>query len=237
MAAAEIIKKIRQYCKAHGNAAQVKKYQRFFKEGYDAYGLDLATYDSGLKMIMDDGITLKVILEAAPDLIKSGKYEETSFVLSLLKRRNSEFSAKTFKEIEKWFKIGIINWAHADMLAGDIVPVFIQKGIVPLDALKSWQKSENKFQRRISAVSLIKLLKGGKDAAMLIKFVEPLMTDSAREVHQGVGWFLREAWVIDKKKTEPFLLKWKNTAPRLIYQYATEKMTPLEKQKFRKEKK
>jgi 3-methyladenine DNA glycosylase AlkD len=236
MTSTDLIKNIRLYCKAHGNPANVKKYQRFFKEGYDAYGLDVATYEVGIKSLMDDGISLKTVLEAAPDLLKSGKYEETSFVLSLVKRSSEKYTAKTFKAIERFFDYGIINWAHADMLAGDIVPHFILDKTISLEALRPWQKAENKFQRRVSAVSLIKLMKQAGNVKPYIIFVEPLMTDSAREVHQGVGWFLREAWIIDKDNTEKFLLKWKDTAPRLIFQYATEKMTPAERQRFRKAK-
>jgi len=61
-----------------------------------------------------------------------------------------------------------------------------------------------------------------------ILFVEKLMTDSEREVHQGMGWFLREAWKINSSEVEPFLEKWKDTAPRLIIQYACEKMTVIQ---------
>ena len=39
MKAEELYKDIRQYCKANADEAVVKKYSRFFKEGYDAYGL------------------------------------------------------------------------------------------------------------------------------------------------------------------------------------------------------
>jgi 3-methyladenine DNA glycosylase AlkD len=62
------------------------------------------------------------------------------------------------------------------------------------------------------------------------------MMDPEREVHQGLGWFLREAWKKQPQVTETFLFKWKNSAARLIFQYATEKMTAEEKQRFRKEK-
>lgn len=62
------------------------------------------------------------------------------------------------------------------------------------------------------------------------------MLDAERVVHQGLGWFLREAWKIKKEETESFLLKWKNQAPRLIYQYATEKMSTEEKNVLRKRK-
>jgi 3-methyladenine DNA glycosylase AlkD len=62
------------------------------------------------------------------------------------------------------------------------------------------------------------------------------MMDKEREVHQGVGWFLREAWKIDNEPVEEFLLRYKDSAPRLIFQYATEKMTPEGKSRFRRNK-
>jgi 3-methyladenine DNA glycosylase AlkD len=232
----ELVKAIRSFCKANGNPAIVKKYSRFFKEGYDAYGLESKSYDVCLKKFTDKNeLTIKLILDAAPELIGSGKYEETFFVIVMLRRFYHEFSPATFKQLEKWFKVGIANWAHADVLAGDIIAYYLIQDIVPLSALESWRIAENKFQRRSVPVSLIKLLKS-ENINKLISFIEPLMCDIAREVHQGVGWFLREAWKLKKVKTEKFLLKYKNTAPRLIFQYATEKMSLKEKALFKKDK-
>jgi 3-methyladenine DNA glycosylase AlkD len=226
---------IRRFCAANANPAIVKKYSRYFREGYDAYGLDSKAYDACMTMLSeDDKLKYKNVMKAAPELIGSGKYEETFFVIVMLRRLFDEFTSKTFKEIEKWYKVGIVNWAQADVMAGDVIAVFLQREIVPLSALESWRTGTNKFQRRTVPVTLIKLLKDNKDVKPLIAFVEPLMTDPEREVHQGIGWFLREAWKVKKADTEKFLLKWKNTAPRLIFQYATEKMTPAEKARFRK---
>ena len=84
---------------------------------------------------------------------------------------------------------------------------------------------------------MIEILKDTKDFQLLFNFIEPLMLDEERVVRQGLGWFLRECWKIRRKETEAFLLKWKNEAPRLIYQYATEKMTAKEKKRFKREKK
>ncbi len=179
-------------------------------------------------------ITLKLVLSTAPLLLKSGKYEETSFALTLLKKFSSQFTKQTFAELEKWFQYGIINWAHSDSISLDVFPLFLTNKIVPLKSFASWRKSSNKYQRRCAAVTLIKLLKTTDNFQPFFKFLEPLMTDPAREVHQGVGWFLREAWKIHRTETEAFLLKWKDTSPRLIFQYATEKMTPKEKLRFKK---
>ncbi len=70
----------------------------------------------------------------------------------------------------------------------------------------------------------------------MLEFIDPMMMDTEREVHQGLGWFLRECWKKDRNETEKFLLKWKNHCARLIIQYATEKMTKEERLRFRKAK-
>lgn len=232
----DLFNQIRRYCKANAEPKVVLKYSRYFKEGYDAYGLSQDIFEKGVNAIMKDGqITLKLVLSTAPLLLKTGKYEETSFALSLLKRFSAEFSAKTFAELEKWFQYGINNWAHSDSISLDVFPLFIRNKIVPLRSFNSWRKVSNKYQRRCAAVTLIKLLKTADDFQPFFKFIEPLMTDPAREVHQGVGWFLREAWKIRRADTEAFLLKWKDTSPRLIFQYATEKMSPKERHRFKRQ--
>ena len=68
----------------------------------------------------------------------------------------------------------------------------------------------------------------------LLGFIDPMMGDSEKVVHQGLGWFLREAWKRDPQSVESFLMKWKDTCARLIIQYATEKMNKEEKLRFRK---
>ena len=42
-----------------------------------------------------------------------------------------------------------------------------------------------------------------------------MMLDEERVVHQGLGWFLREAWKRDPEGVEPFLLEFKDSAARL----------------------
>jgi len=84
---------------------------------------------------------------------------------------------------------------------------------------------------------MIKYLKHSNDLKTMFSFIDTLMMDSEREVHQGLGWFLRECWKRDRSLTEEFLLKWKDDCARLIIQYATEKMTKEERLQFRRDKK
>jgi 3-methyladenine DNA glycosylase AlkD len=122
------------------------------------------------------------------------------------------------------------------VICGFLISQLFKEDIISLDALSGWRMASNKYQRRAVPVAMIELLKSTKDYVPLFAFIEPLMLDSERVVHQGLGWFLREAWKLKRKETEAFLLRWKDKAPRLIFQYATEKMTAKEKERFKRAK-
>lgn len=238
MKATELYEDIRKYCRANADEKVVKKYSKYFTEGYDAYGLTREKYEEKIESILNGKkVNMRLIISASKLLIKSGKYEETSFAIGLLKGFLEQFDATTFKAVEKWFQIGIINWGHCDVLCSYIMTPLFEKNIIKLDDLSEWRIAKNKYQRRAVPVAMLELLKTRKNFKTLFTFIEPLMTDDEKKVQQGLGWFLREAWKIKRRETESFLLKWKNDAPRTIFQYATEKMTGKEKERFRRDKK
>lgn len=222
----------------HASEENVLKYSRYFKGGiFNAWGLSTNVMNSKRDELIKSGeITPELIFDAAPLLMNSGKYEETSFAISLLMKQLDQCDFSSFRQLEGWFYIGIYNWAHADYLGMFLLPAFMKKGIIKREDFAGWIMSPFKFQRRCVPVTFIKLLKTEISFNNLFLMLEPLMNDSDREVHQGMGWFLREAWKIKPEETELFLMKWKNTAPRLIFQYACEKMEKEARLKFRKEK-
>lgn len=237
MTPAELIQEIRSYCTAHADAGRALKSQRYFKEEFVGYGLSSPQVQDKVKELLKSGeIELSTVLEAAPALMQSKMYEEIAFALLLLDGLWKQFSLATFQEIGRWFTFSIHNWAHADTLGMFVLPKFLDKKIVEMHDFAPWLDSSYKFQRRCVPVTLIKHIKKSKQVMPSILFVEKLMTDPEREVHQGMGWFLREAWKISPAEVEPFLEKWKETAPRLIFQYACEKMSPENKLRFKRTK-
>lgn len=233
----ELIQEIRSYCLANANAEQLQKSQRFFKEEFVGHGLTAPQVHGRVKEMLKKGdFDLSAVLEAAPVLMKGGMYEEISIILLLLDGLWKQFSPETFQVIGSWFSISITNWAHADTLAMFTLPRFLDKKILETRDFSSWLNSPYKFQRRCVPVTLIKHIKKTRQVMPSILFVEKLMADPEREVHQGMGWFLREAWKISPAETELFLEKYKDTAPRLIIQYACEKMTPENKLRFKRAK-
>ena len=237
MTSTEIIQEIRSYCLANANAERLKTSQRFFKDEFVGYGLTAQQQYAQAKTLQkENGIDLPAVLEAAPILMKGGMYEEISIILLLLDGLWKQFTPETFQTISNWFSFGITNWAHADTLGMLLLPKFLDKKILEMNDFGSWLDSPYKFQRRCVPVTLIKHMKKTRQVMPSILFVEKLMADPEREVHQGMGWFLREAWKINPAEVESFLLKYKDTAPRLIIQYACEKMTPENKLRFKRSK-
>ncbi len=231
----ELIKEIYTYCKANYNEANVVKYSYYFKGEYNAWGLSSPMVrEKAKELAKRKELELNTVLDAAKVILKQGKYEEISILLLLIESNYKKFDITVFNALEELFSIGIDNWAHADTLAMFILPRFISQNIVKPVDLKAWLKAKNKFQIRCVPVTLIKSLKTSPDFNELFKIITPLMKDQEREVNQGTGWFLREAWKKDRDITESFLMKWKDISPRLIIQYATEKMTKEERIKFRK---
>jgi 3-methyladenine DNA glycosylase AlkD len=233
----KICKDTEAFCKAHADPALVQKYSRYFKEGYDAWGVSPELLNGKVEEILAiKGMTNEVIGKICLLLVKSPKYEMTSVTVLLLKKTIKQWDDLTFPLVERVFSIGITNWGHTDFICGEIIPELFKKKLAGMDSLKSWRKAVNRFQRRAAVVALIKPMKKSSDFRPYFDFIGPMMMDEERVVHQGLGWFLREAWKIQPEPTETFLLKWKDSAARLIFQYATEKMTPDQKLQFRKEK-
>ena len=244
---------IQKYCAAHADAKVATKYERYFKEGYDAWGLldkgnpfFTERRDEWLERYADIGIP--GFIEAGERLFASGKYEEGAIAIGFLTEQRAKMDAPAALLLERWFAAGVRNWAHTDVICGEILGPMLRDGRLPLDALAPWRSSPLRFQRRAAVVAIIALLgpwkKGQAPTAAhqkltrrLLAFVTPMMLDDERVVHQGLGWFLREAWKRDAETVEPFLLEFKNTAARLIYQYATERMSAAGKARFKAAKK
>jgi 3-methyladenine DNA glycosylase AlkD len=231
---------IRQFCIENGDDALVKKYSRYFVEGYDAFGVPQKIMDVQRDIWLKEHkaeFGMDGFFRLGDVLVSTGKYEEASCAILFVESFRKEFTPATVERIGQWLDSGIRNWGHADYISTKIFSEFISRKIVPYSAFASWRTAESKWKRRVVPVSLIKSLKEYERIQDILDFLSPMMMQPEKVVHQGLGWFLREAWKVYPQPVEEFLLQWKETAPRLIFQYATEKMTPEQKDRFRRSKK
>jgi 3-methyladenine DNA glycosylase AlkD len=249
----QLAREIRTYCAAHADPKGARKFERYFREGYDAWGLldkDHPFFNEQQAAWFEAyaGLGLEGFVRVGEILFGSGKYEEGSISIRFVENLLPQADAAAALSLSRWFEAGLRNWAHADVLCGQILSPLLRDGRLTADDMAPWRSSPHRFQRRAVPVALITLLPALKKGQApspadrrairrLLDFVEPMMLDDERVVHQGLGWFLREAWKKDAATVEPFLLRFKDSAARLIFQYATEKMTAEGKARFRAEKK
>lgn len=243
MTQAEVLAaEIRAYCAAHADPKQAARWTRYFKEGYDAWGL-LDKNDPFWNekqagwLEAGRGLGLRGFLRLGSLLFASGKYEEGALAIRFAAQLRDQFDQKAFEKLGEWFAAGIGNWAHTDVLCGEVIAPLLRSGQIELEALRRWRESRFKYQRRAVPVAMLGLLPSTTDVGPLLEFLRPLMMDPERVVQQGLGWFLRETWKKHPRPVEAFLLEWKERAARLIFQYATEKMTAPARARFRRSKK
>ncbi|MGE5478979.1 MAG: DNA alkylation repair protein [Chloroflexota bacterium] len=238
MTAKELVKEVRTFCEENANPDNVVKYSKYFKAGsFNAYGVPSEKQTAMVKEFASrPDATLEVLYEAATQLLLSGKYEEGSFLYLFLKEKLKELDERTFQEIDRWFDIGLENWAHTDVIAGDLLSPLLEKNVISRQSLAPWRLSPRTYKRRAAVVSLIKPMKKSKDIAPALEFILPLMLDQEEKVGQGLGWLLREAWKISPAPVEEFLTKYKNESQRVIFQYATEKMPVEQRAMFKRDK-
>ena len=201
-------KEIVEFCHANSDESVIKKYSRYIKQGYDAYGIDS-----------------KILVSQKTKWVNSWEDEMTIY------------DYLNFERTGKWLENGIQNWANTDVLCMLVLSEFIFNEIVQPKDFTNCTESKSKWKRRAVPVTFVEAIKKGHKAEPILSVVEKLMLDEEEDVQKGLGTLLREIWKKHPDLAETFLLKWKDKCGRKIIQYATEKMDKNNKTKFKKVKK
>jgi 3-methyladenine DNA glycosylase AlkD len=161
----KIQKDVRRFLKANADKTIIKKYGRYFKEGFDPYGVAFETLDAKIDEWFDlyqEKLDRKQLLGLCENLLKTGKFEEISIALSFIKRSREKYNKNLFNTVGKWFEKYIINWAHCDGACHTIVYSFLADGVVDFRDLLAWTDSPHRWKRRAAAVTMVKdFYKGG----------------------------------------------------------------------------
>ena len=186
-------KTIRQFCEANIDEATIKKYARYFKEGYDAYGLGREKFETQRDKWLEewrDVLTIDDYLALGEKLIATGKYEEASYAVTFIANQKDQLKAEHFNRLGSWLETGIRNWGHTDVLCGYILSHFICTKLIDIKTLETWRTSESKWKRRAIPVTLIDALKTDIPLWEMLALIDPLMSDKDEMVQKGLGWFL-----------------------------------------------
>ncbi|MRR23815.1 DNA alkylation repair protein [bacterium] len=222
----EILEKVRGELREASDEKTRQAGLRYFREDVNLYGIRTKTVSE----IARSNFTLirkadkKDILELCDSMWQSGMMEESFVACVWSEKLASSFVEDDFAILERWVHSYVSNWASCDTLCNHTVGDFIQKYPEYIAELKKWARSENRWVKRASAVSLIIPARKGKFPDDIFEIAGILISDRDDMVQKGYGWMLKEASKPYQKEVFDYVMRHKAVMPRTALRYAIEKM-------------
>lgn len=196
--------------------------------------LDLAFYNAGTAEVralaravdrrhradwsVDDAIAF------ADALIRDRYLEAKAVGIELLARYRRRFTPRLLPVCKRWLAANhAANWATTDAMCGSLIgPLLVQHPDLA-QRLRTWAGHPNMWVRRASVVALIPLVR--TRAALDIAYDNAAVLHGDREdlIQKAVGWMLREAGKVDRRRLERYLRARGPSIPRTTLRYAIER--------------
>jgi len=221
-----ILLQIRKDLKAATDQKTQKSFQRFFKEQIKVYGVKTEIVGKIAKKYWPRTKTFdkQTIFELCEELYRSDYNEEAFIVAFWLPNYIENLEPSDLATFKRWIETYINNWAKCDGFFNHTVGDLIEKYPEIVGEIKSWAKSENRWLKRASAVSLIVPAKKGLFLQDAFAISDVLLTDGDDMVQKGYGWLLKEESRKHQKAVFDYVVKNRKDMPRTALRYAIELM-------------
>lgn len=200
--------------------------KRFFKEEIKNYGVKTPTVQKLSKQLfkeykLNDKDEVFALCET---LWQSGYFEESIVACNWSYYVEKQYVPADFKIFECWISNYVTNWASCDTLCNHTVGTFIEMYPEFLEQLKRFAKSDNRWEKRAAAVTLIIPARRGKFLNDILKIADTLLEDEDDLVRKGYGWMLKAASEAHQQEVFEYVMNNKAVMPRTSLRYAIEKM-------------
>jgi len=234
----ELARKAMGLLKTKANPEKAVQAQRYFKEQISSLGLS----SSESREIADELYrsvrpiwTARQAVELC-DVLLPNKYLEAKGVATLIFLRFvKNFDRTHFAIIKKWLAQNYCdNWASVDVLCPDSLGRLLERFPDLIPKITKWTDHPNRWVKRASAVSFIRLARRGKHLDPVYRIARKLFPVEDDLIEKANGWLLREAGKTDMPRLERFLMKHGRRIPRTTVRYAIEKFPEAKRMKILK---
>jgi 3-methyladenine DNA glycosylase AlkD len=222
----QFIERIREDLKANADEKTKASFHRFFKENITCFGVKTPTVGKIAQKFWREvkGLSKKEIFALCEELFRSGFTEEAFVVSFWLPNLVEKFELEDLAVFRCWIEQYIDNWAKCDGFCNHTVGDFIEKYPQCVSEVKSWAKSDCRWLKRASAVSLIVPAKKGEFLQDAFDISDMLLCDLDDMVQKGYGWLLKEESRKHQNEVFNYVMKNKKDMPRTALRYAIELM-------------
>ncbi|MDR1355722.1 MAG: DNA alkylation repair protein [Propionibacteriaceae bacterium] len=226
---------IRDDLKVAADPAVAESSKRFFKTGehFLCYGLKSAEVNKIARRYVAKAKELpkSEVLALCETLWQSSYQEETSIACILAGKLGNVSTLEDFDVYADWVNRYVLNWAMCDTLCNHTIGNLVMKYPELTKRLFDWTRSENRWVKRGSAVTLIIPARRGLYLPLVFRIADALLQDADAMVQKGYGWMLKAASEAHEEEVFDFVMERRAIMPRTALRYAIEKM-PQEKRKL-----
>jgi len=205
-------------------AAQVQKY---FKESVRSFGVSSPEVRTVAKDLFQqikkdwtcaDAVTLCDLLFPRPEL------EAKAIAALILARYKRDFPKALFGKVKSWLVRNYLdNWASVDIFCPEVMGTLLARYPDLVDQIKDWTCHPNRWVKRASIVSFLKLAKKEEHRVTIYEICRSHFPVTDDLIQKANGWLLREVGKRDTARLEQFLLTHGPAIPRTTLRYAIER--------------
>ncbi len=223
---------IRRVLKDGGSAPHSEDVQHFFKEVIQSrgwYTAELRKFAVRFRRSIERERGLDFVVQVADDLFSGRILEEKVMAVFLLENQTRHFGdgEDEFQLLASWLD-RVTSWSDHDALVHDLLGPMMASKPARCCEVFIWAKSPNRWRRRAACVALIRGAREQQFFEQIVRLSNQLLHNEEEDdmVLKGLGWLLRETAKADPKRTVPYLMKIRKTAPRLVLRTACETLSP-----------
>ena len=230
----DIAQAARRALRAKADPVKARGAERYFKHSIKSYGLaaaDVHALAAELHGRVKADWTVDDAIELCDILVRDPELEAKAIGTLVLNRFKRSFTPALFARAKAWLAADRLdNWASVDTFCAEGLGAFLERYPAYVERIKSWAGHPNRWVKRASLVSFIKLARKPEFLPAVYAISASVFTADDDLVEKANGWLLREAGKADAVRLEKFLLKHGPAIPRTTLRYAIERF-PEDKRK------
>jgi 3-methyladenine DNA glycosylase AlkD len=221
--ARQALKKLR----TQADPERARQVQRYFKETVGSFGVPspaVRAIAAELYPAIKKEWNYSQALELCAILFPKPELEAKGIAALILARYKKEFPKELFAQVKEWLANNYLaNWASVDIFCPEIMATLLLRYPELVEEIKTWPKHPNRWVKRASIVSFLKLTKREGFLDIIYEQAVRLFPVDDDLIQKANGWVLRDAGKRDMVRLEKFLLKYGPAIPRTTLRYAIER--------------
>lgn len=157
-------------------------------------------------------------------MLKNPYHEVRALGILVFERYRLSFSRAVQGTVKGWLDANFCDsWALVDLLCPKSMGILLEKFPDLAGEIRGWTTSPNRWVRRASIVSFLKLAKKPAHLGTVYEVARAHFKDRDDLIQKANGWLLREAGKADVRRLETFLRRHGPAIPRTTIRYAIER--------------